>query len=74
MVRKMFEERLLESLKTSQNGSNPDDETMQIITKIQNNERLSSQEFQKVYETIWKEGPKTAYKKSECWRKPGPTQ
>ena len=69
----MFEERLLESLKASQNESNPDNEIMQIITKIENHKKLSSQEFQKVWETIWKEGPKTAYKNPECWRKPGPT-
>ena len=70
----MFEERLLESLKASQNSSKPNDETTQIITKIQNHEKLSSQEFQKVWETIWKEGPKTAYQNPECWRKPGPTR
>ena len=73
-MKKMFEEKLLESLKATQNGSNPDDETTQIITKIQNHERLSSQEFQKVWETIYKEGPKTAYQNPICWREPGPTQ
>jgi hypothetical protein len=72
--RKMFEERLLESLKISQNGNKLDDETIQIINKIQNHEKLTSQEFQKVWETIWKEGPKTVYNNQECWRKPGPTR
>ena len=69
----MFEERLLETLKVSQNGSKPDEEMNQIITKIQNHEKLTSEEFQKVWDTIWKEGPKTAYVNPEDLRKPGPT-
>ena len=69
----MFEEKLLESLKVSQNGSKPDDETVQIIAKIQKHKRLSSEEFQKVFDTLWKEGPKTAYQNPEAWRKAGDT-
>jgi hypothetical protein len=65
----MFKNRLLETLKRSKNGSEPDDETLQAIAKIQEHKRLTSQEFQKVYDTIWQEGPKTAYKNPENWRK-----
>jgi hypothetical protein len=67
----MFKERLLETLRFSQNGGKPDEETLKAITKIQNRKRLSSQEFLKVYDTIRKEGPKTAYQNPNSWRKVG---
>ena len=65
----MFKNRLLETLKQSQNGRHPDGETFRAMAKIQEHKRLTSQEFQKVYDTIWQEGPKTAYKNPENWRK-----
>jgi hypothetical protein len=65
----MFKNRLLETLQRSKNGSDPDDETVRAIAKIQEHKRLSSQEFQKIYDTIWQEGPKTEYKNPENWRK-----
>jgi hypothetical protein len=68
----MFKERLLETLKRS-HGNKPDEETLQTITKIQNHKTLSSQEFLKVYDTIRKEGPKTAYQNPDSWRKAGDT-
>jgi DNA relaxase NicK len=68
-AKKMFKERLLEKLKLSQNGNNPDEKTVQAMTKIQNHKRLSSQEFLKVYDTIWKEGPKTVYQHPDNWRR-----
>jgi len=69
----MFKNRLLETLKSSQNGQTPDDETFRAMAKIQNHKRLSSQEFLKVYDTIWQEGPKTEYKNPDNWRKSGDT-
>ena len=69
----MFKERLIETLKLSQNGDKPDEETLQAMTKIQNHKKLSSQEFLKVYDTIRKEGPKTAYQNTNSWRKVGDT-
>jgi hypothetical protein len=69
----MFEEKILERLKVSQKGSKPDDERSQIMIKLQKHERLTSQEFEKVYETIWKDGPKMVYQKPEDWRKTGDT-
>jgi hypothetical protein len=68
----MFKERLLETLKCS-HGNKPDEETLKTITKIQNHKTLSSQEFLKVYDTIRKEGPKTAYQNPDSWRKAGDT-
>ena len=69
----MFKERLLDALKLSQNRDKPDEETLQAISKIQNSKKLSSQEFLKVYDTLWKEGPKTAYQNPNSWRKVGDT-
>jgi hypothetical protein len=69
----MFKERLIETLKLSQNGAKPDEETLQAMTKIQNRKKLSSQEFLKVYDTIRKEGPKTSYQNPDSWRRVGDT-
>jgi hypothetical protein len=69
----MFKERLLDALKLSQNLDKPDEETLQAISKIQNRKKLSSQEFLKVYDTLRKEGPKTAYQNPNSWRKVGDT-
>ncbi len=67
----MYKNRLLKTLKHSKNGNKPDDETLRAMTKIQEHKRLSSQEFLKVYDAIWQEGPKTAYKTPDKWRKGG---
>ena len=69
----MFKNRLLETLKHSQNGQTPDEETCRAMAKIQNHKRLSSQEFLKVYDAIWQEGPKIFYKNPDNWRKSGDT-
>jgi hypothetical protein len=67
----MFKNRLLETLKRSKNVKNMDNETLQAIDKIEEHKRLTSQEFQKVYDAIWQEGPETAYKDPDNWRKSG---
>ncbi len=67
----MFKNRLLETLKRSKNGNKPDDETLRAVAKIQEHKRLSSQEFLKVYDAIWQEGPKTEYKNPDNWRNGG---
>ena len=41
------------------------------MTKIQKYKRFSSQEFLKIYDAIWQEGPKTFYKNPDNWRKAG---
>jgi len=65
----MFKNRLLETLKRSKKGNEHDDETLRAIVKIQEHKRLSSQEFLKIYDAIWQEGPKTEYKSPENWEK-----
>ena len=69
----MFKNRLLETLKRSKNGDEPDDETLRAMVKIQEHKRLSSQEFLKIYDAIWQEGPKAEYKNPDSWRKGGDT-
>ena len=68
---KMFKNRLLETLRHSKNGEKPDDETVRAMAKIENHKRLSSQEFLKIYDTIWQEGPKTEYRNPDNWRRSG---
>jgi hypothetical protein len=69
----MFKERLLESLKVSQNTVMLDEETLQAITKIQNRKKLSSKEFLRVYDTTRQEGPKATYQNPDSWRRSGDT-
>lgn len=64
----MFKNRLLEKLEHSKKGSKQDDETLRAMAKIQSNIRLSSQEFLKVYDAIYQEGPKTGYRSPDNWR------
>ena len=54
----MFKDRLLEALKHSKNSSKEDYETARAIAKMESQKRLSSQEFLKVYDTLWQEGPR----------------
>jgi hypothetical protein len=43
------------------------EELLTIIEKIKNQERLNTEEFLKVHEILWNEGPKTSYKNLENW-------
>ena len=56
----MYKRQLLDALKNS-NSENSDIEIPQVAAKIENQKRLSSEEFLKVQETIWQEGPKIKY-------------
>jgi hypothetical protein len=62
----MFKDRLLEALKHSKDRSKDDDETARAIAKMGNQERLSSQEFFKVYDSLWQEGPGVKHKISNA--------
>jgi hypothetical protein len=57
----MFKDRLLEALKRSKSRSKCDDETARAIAKMGSQIRLSSQEFLKVYDTMWQEGPRVKH-------------
>ena len=69
----MFKERLIETLKLSNNSNKQDEETLQAISKIQSHKKLSSEEFLKVYDTIRQEGPKATYHNPDNWRRSGDT-
>ncbi len=56
----MFKNRLINSLK-SKNIKKFDSEVSETLRKTENQKRLSSKEFLKGYETIWKEGPIIKY-------------
>jgi hypothetical protein len=56
----MFKNRLLEALK-NKNSSKSDEVISAAAKKIDSQKRLSSQEFLKVHEAIWQEGPRIKY-------------
>ena len=58
----MVKNRLLVVLK-NRNRKKPDGEISQATSKIESQKRLSTQEFLKVYEAIWQDGPSVNYHK-----------
>ncbi|HMK94829.1 MAG TPA: hypothetical protein VK536_05440 [Candidatus Limnocylindrales bacterium] len=64
----MFRDKLLEALNRSKASGEEDKKTIEAIGKIQRQERLSSEEFLKIYETLWKSGPKVKYQGPDIWR------
>lgn len=56
----MLTNRLLDAFK-NKNRDSQDQKITQVVTKMENQKRLSSQEFLKVYETIWQNGPSITY-------------
>jgi hypothetical protein len=57
----MSKNRLIASLK-NRNKEKHDAEMSKVIGKMENQKRLSSKEFLKSYETLWKEGPSVKYR------------
>jgi hypothetical protein len=53
--------RLIASLK-NRNMEKCDAEVSKAVGKMENQKRLSSKEFLKSYETLWKEGPAVRYR------------
>ena len=62
----MFRDKVLETLNRSKTNNKEDEKTINAIDKIQRQKRLSSEEFQKVYDTLWKEGPKVKYQRPDA--------
>jgi hypothetical protein len=56
----MLKNRLVDSLK-NRTKDKPDDDLSQAAIKIEKQKRLSHKEFQKVYESIYQEGPTVKY-------------
>ena len=63
----MFKEKFIELLK-SKNENTQNKQTAKAIDKIKKEKRLSSEEFQKVYDSLWKEGPAIKYQNPNAWR------
>jgi hypothetical protein len=57
----VFKNRLIDSLKKRE-MEKCDGEESKAIGKTKNQKRLSSKEFLKSYETLWKEGPAVKYR------------
>jgi hypothetical protein len=62
----MFKDRFLDALKSKKNDEKLDNEMAKAMTKIQKQKRLSSQEFLKVYDSLWREGPATSYQNPDA--------
>jgi hypothetical protein len=64
----MFKDKFFEALRQSKNSETGDNKTIKTLNKIQRRKRLSSEEFLKVYDTLWKEGPPVKYESPDAWR------
>jgi hypothetical protein len=57
----MFKDRLLNALKEKKSANSNDEKFDRVMNKIQRQKRLSSHEFQSVFDSLWKEGPAVQY-------------
>ena len=64
----MFKDKFIEALKGSKDKDLEDKVISGALDKIQRQKRLSSDEFLKVYDTLWKEGPAVKYQNPDAWR------
>ena len=63
----MFKDNVINALKDKKSTDNNDDETIvKAADKIQKQKRLSSNEFLKVYDSLWKEGPAVKYQNPDA--------
>jgi hypothetical protein len=63
----MFKDKLIGALKDKKSIDNNDDKEMvKAINKIQEQRRLSSQEFLSIYNSLWKAGPTVKYQNPDA--------
>ena len=63
----MFKDKLIAALKVSRStDNNSDKEMFRTINKIQKQKRLSSTEFLRVFNLLWKKGPSVLYQNPEA--------
>ena len=60
----MSKSRFIDSIKSKKQVIN-DQETSKIVSKITEKKRLTSREFLKTFDSLWKEGPAISYNKPE---------
>jgi hypothetical protein len=65
----MFTDNILDALKKKQSPTK-DAETQRAVAKMKQRKRLSSEEFLKVYDTLWQQGPTTKYQTPDGWTNP----
>jgi hypothetical protein len=65
----MFRDRLSGALKRSKKSEKDKEEALQVLYKMEREERLSSKEFIKLYDDLWKEGPLVKYQSPDAWNK-----
>jgi hypothetical protein len=51
----------------TKSGKLPSPETPKVVAKKRKQKRLTSEEFLRIYEILWKEGPKVKYMNPENW-------
>ena len=67
----MFKNKPAKPLNRTETDDKEDKKTVKAVGKTQGTKRLSSEEFRKVYDDLWEEGPKIQYQSPDAWRKPG---
>jgi hypothetical protein len=65
-VEKVSKEKWVNLLRSK---NTEDKKTVQAADKIEQQKRLSSEEFLKVYKNIWKEGPSVKFQNPNYWNK-----
>lgn len=65
----MFKDKLFDTLKRSKNSEKDEKETLQAMAKIERQNRLSSDEFLKIYDALWKEDPSVKYQSPDAWNR-----
>lgn len=61
---------LREFVKVHKNRKLPSPEKPKVVAKKMKQKRLTSEEFLRIYETLWKEGPKVKYVNPGNWEDP----
>jgi hypothetical protein len=67
MKRKILTEELATVLKRARKDQKLGKELLTAMNKIRKEEHLESNDFMKIYEILWKEGPKVQYKNPDRW-------
>ena len=73
MKRKNITEELSAVLKRAQKDQKLGKELLTVMDKIHKEEHLKSDDFIKLYEILWQEGPKVQYKNPDNWSSYGST-
>ncbi len=63
----VFKEDLLYALKKKRKENTSDKETDEAIRKIEDQKRLTSEEFIRIYDAIRRDGPISTYKTPDNW-------